>query len=141
MFRTMMTSKIHRAVVTQADLHYVGSVTIDADLLDAADLREGEQVTIVDIDNGARLETYVIAGERGSGVLGINGAAAHLVHPGDLVIIIAYGIMDEAEVREYSPHVVFVDADNRVLTEGNDPADVPAGSDLLDPRRPSLVNA
>ncbi|GAB19571.1 aspartate 1-decarboxylase [Gordonia effusa NBRC 100432] len=140
MFRTMMTSKIHRAVVTQADLHYVGSVTIDADLLDAADLLEGEQVTIVDIDNGARLETYVIAGERGSGVIGINGAAAHLVHPGDLVIIIAYGIMNEAEVRAYSPHVVFVDADNRVLTEGNDPADVPAGSDLLDPRRP-LVNA
>lgn len=136
MFRTMMKSKIHRARVTQADLHYVGSVTIDADLLDAADLLEGEQVTIVDIDNGARLETYVIAGERGTGVIGINGAAAHLVHPGDLVIIIAYGIMNEQEVREYAPHVVFVDHDNRMLTEGDDPADVPVDSGLLDPRVP-----
>lgn len=143
MLRTMMTSKIHRATVTQADLHYVGSVTIDQDLLDAADLLEGEQVTIVDITNGARLETYAIAGDRGTGVIGINGAAAHLVHPGDLVIIIAYGMLNEAELREYSPHVVFVDADNRVLTEGNDPADVPAGSGLLDPRHRSdqLVDA
>ncbi len=131
----MMKSKIHRAVVTQADLHYVGSVTIDADLLDAADLLEGEQVCIVDINNGARLETYVIAGERGTGVIGINGAAAHLVHPGDLVIIIAYGIMNESELREYSPKVVFVDNDNRVLTSGSDPADVPAGSGLRDPRQ------
>ena len=90
MLRTMLKSKIHRATVTQADLHYVGSVTIDADLMDAADLIEGEQVTIVDIDNGARLVTYAITGERGSGVIGINGAAAHLVHPGDLVILIAY---------------------------------------------------
>ncbi|GAA4682737.1 aspartate 1-decarboxylase [Gordonia humi] len=134
MLRTMMTSKIHRATVTQADLHYVGSVTIDQDLLDAADLLEGEQVTIVDIDNGNRLETYAIAGERGSGVIGINGAAAHLVHPGDLVIIIAYGMMDEAELREYSPNVVFVDADNRPVTVGDDPADVPEGSGLKDPR-------
>lgn len=138
----MMKSKIHRAVVTQADLHYVGSVTIDADLLDAADLLEGEQVCIVDITNGARLETYVIAGERGTGVIGINGAAAHLVHPGDLVIIIAYGIMNEAEIREYSPKVVFVDSDNRVLTNGSDPADVPAGSGLRDPRQlAELVDA
>ena len=95
MLRTMLKSKIHRATVTHADLHYVGSVTIDADLMDAADLLEGEQVTIVDIDNGARLVTYVITGERGSGVIGINGAAAHLVHPGDLVILIAYGTMEE----------------------------------------------
>ena len=92
MLRTMLKSKIHRATVTQADLHYVGSVTIDADLMDAADLLEGEQVTIVDIDNGARLVTYAITGERGSGVIGINGAAAHLVHPGDLVILIAYAL-------------------------------------------------
>ncbi len=99
MFRTMMKSKIHRVTVTQADLHYVGSVTIDADLLDAADLLAGEQVCIVDINNGNRLETYVIAGERGSGVIGINGAAAHLVHPGDLVIIIAYGVMSPEERR------------------------------------------
>ncbi|GAA3701699.1 aspartate 1-decarboxylase [Gordonia hankookensis] len=139
MFRTMMKSKIHRARVTQADLHYVGSVTIDQDLLDAADLLEGEQVTIVDIDNGARLETYVIAGERGSGVIGINGAAAHLVHPDDLVIIIAYGILDEAELREYSPSVVFVDDRNSVLESGSDPARVPDGSGLLDPRE--LVQA
>src|SRR6476620_7010137 len=107
MFRTMMTSKIHRATVTHADLHYVGSVTVDQDLLDAADLLEGEKVSIVDITNGARLETYVIAGERGSGVIGINGAAAHLVHPGDLVILIAYGVMNAQEVREYEPRVVF----------------------------------
>ena len=99
MLRTMLKSKIHRATVTQADLHYVGSVTIDADLMEAADLLEGEQVTIVDIDNGARLVTYAITGERGSGVIGINGAAAHLVHPGDLVILIAYGTMEEAEAR------------------------------------------
>lgn len=91
MQRTMLKSKIHRATVTQADLHYVGSVTIDADLMEAADLLEGEQVTIVDIDNGARLVTYAITGERGTGVIGINGAAAHLIHPGDLVILIAYG--------------------------------------------------
>ncbi|GAA3955056.1 aspartate 1-decarboxylase [Gordonia caeni] len=135
MFRTMMTSKIHRATVTQADLHYVGSVTIDADLLDAAGLIEGEQVAIVDIDNGNRLETYVIAGERGSGVIGINGAAAHLVHPGDLVIIIAYGILNEQEVNEYAPKVVFVDETNRPVTLTADPADVPVGSGLKDPRQ------
>ncbi|WP_067647977.1 aspartate 1-decarboxylase [Nocardia harenae] len=134
MLRTMMKSKIHRATVTHADLHYVGSVTVDQDLLDAADLLEGEQVCIVDIDNGARLETYVIAGERGSGVIGINGAAAHLVHPGDLVILIAYGMMDEAEVRAYTPRVVFVDDRNRAIELGSDPAHAPAGSGLLTPR-------
>jgi aspartate 1-decarboxylase len=128
--RTMMTSKIHRATVTQADLHYVGSVTVDEDLLDAADLLPGEQVHIVDIDNGARLETYTIAGERGSGVIGINGAAAHLVHPGDLVILIAYGQMDDAEARTFRPAVVFVDADNRVVGTGDDPAEALPGSGL-----------
>src|SRR5881227_572221 len=116
--RIMMKSKIHRATVTQADLHYVGSVTIDADLMDAADLLEGEQVTIVDIDNGARLVTYAITGERGSGVIGINGAAARLVHPGDLVILIAYGVMEDAEAREFVPRVVFVDSENRVVGTG-----------------------
>ena len=100
MLRTMMKSKIHRATVTQADLHYVGSVTVDEDLLDAADLLPGELVHIVDVTNGARLETYTIAGERGTGVIGINGAAAHLVHPGDLVILIAYGQLETAEARE-----------------------------------------
>lgn len=134
MFRTMMTSKIHRATVTHADLHYVGSITIDPDLLDAADLIEGEQVTIVDIDNGARLETYVIEGTRGSGVIAINGAAAHLVHPGDLVIIIAYGILNEQEVLDYAPNVVFVDENNRAVQLGVDPADTPADSGLISPR-------
>ena len=137
MLRTMMKSKIHRATVTQADLHYVGSVTVDEDLLDAADLLPGELVHIVDITNGARLETYTIAGERGSGVIGINGAAARLVHPGDLVILIGYGQMDTAEARELQPHVVFVDADNRILATGFDPAEARSGSGLVrgDPRR------
>ncbi|GAB2651992.1 aspartate 1-decarboxylase [Saccharopolyspora gloriosae] len=130
MFRTMLKSKIHRATVTQADLHYVGSVTIDAELMDAADLLEGEQVTIVDVTNGARLETYAITGERGSGVIGINGAAAHLVQPGDLVILIAYGVMDELEARSFQPKVIFVDADNTVLERGVDPAAAPEGSGL-----------
>ncbi|MBI3689310.1 MAG: aspartate 1-decarboxylase [Mycolicibacterium aromaticivorans] len=135
MFRTMLKSKIHRATVTHADLHYVGSVTVDADLMDAADLLEGEQVTIVDIDNGARLETYVITGQRGTGVIGINGAAAHLVHPGDLVILIAYGVMTDAEAREYRPRVVFVDADNQQIDLGDDPAHVPDDvTGLLSPR-------
>ena len=131
MLRTMMKSKIHRATVTQADLHYVGSVTVDQDLLDAADLLPGELVHIVDIDNGARLETYTIAGERGSGVIGINGAAAHLVHPGDLVILIAYAQMGDAEARTFEPSVVFVDADNRVIGTGSDPAEALPGSGLV----------
>ncbi|RJQ88556.1 aspartate 1-decarboxylase [Amycolatopsis panacis] len=131
MYRTMLKSKIHRATVTQADLHYVGSVTVDEDLMDAADLLAGEQVSIVDVTNGARLETYVIKGERGSGVLGINGAAAHLVHPGDLVILISYGQMDNAEAHTYEPRVVFVDGDNRIVERGVDPAYAPEGSGLL----------
>jgi aspartate 1-decarboxylase len=131
MMRTMMKSKIHRATVTQADLHYVGSVTVDEDLLDAADLLPGELVHIVDITNGARLETYTIAGERGSGVIGINGAAARLVQPGDLVILIAYGQMETAEAREYQPRVVFVDAHNKVVGTGSDPAEALPESGLL----------
>ncbi|WP_294073828.1 aspartate 1-decarboxylase [Sphingomonas sp.] len=128
--RIMMKAKIHRATVTQADLHYVGSVTIDADLLDAADLLEGEQVAIVDITNGARLETYVIPAPRGSGIIGINGAAAHLVHPGDLVIIMNYALYDEAELKDREPRVVHVDDQNRVMKIGNDPAEpVPGASD------------
>ncbi|MFB9906188.1 aspartate 1-decarboxylase [Allokutzneria oryzae] len=130
MFRTMLKSKIHRATVTQADLDYVGSVTVDEDLMDAADLLAGEQVAIVDVTNGARLETYVIPGERGSGVLGINGAAAHLVHPGDLVILIAYGVMDDAEARTHQPKVIFVDAANSIVELGADPAHAPEGSGL-----------
>ena len=123
MQRTLLGGKIHRATVTQADLHYVGSVTVDEDLLDAADLLAGELVHIVDVTNGARLETYTIAGERGSGVIGINGAAARLVHPGDTVILIGYGQMDTAEAQELKPHVVFVDADNKVMGTSSDPAD------------------
>jgi aspartate 1-decarboxylase len=134
MFRTMLKSKIHRATVTEADLHYVGSVTIDADLMNAADLLEGEQATIVDVTNGARLVTYAITGERGSGVIGINGAAAHLVHPGDIVILIAYATMTEAEAREYRPRIVFVDADNKQVDLGDDPAFVPDHFDLVSPR-------
>ena len=122
MLRTMMKSKIHRATVTQADLHYVGSITVDEELMEVADLRSGEQVQVVDITNGARLETYVIRGERGSGVIGINGAAAHLIHPGDLVILIAYGQMDDAEARAYQPRVVHVNADNEIIELGADPA-------------------
>jgi aspartate 1-decarboxylase len=134
--RTMMKSKIHRATVTQADLHYVGSCTIDADLMDAADLLEGEQIDIVDVDNGARLTTYAITGERGSGMISINGAAAHLVHPGELVIIIAYGQYDEAELGDYAPRVVFVDGRNEQVALSSDPADVPVDSGLLNPRFP-----
>jgi aspartate 1-decarboxylase len=123
----MLKSKVHRATVTQADLHYVGSVTIDRDLMDAADLLPGEQVAIVDIDNGSRLETYVIEGPRGSGVIGINGAAARLVHTGDLVIIISYMTVTDAEARTLLPKVVFVDADNRIAGVSGDPADALPG--------------
>src|SRR5689334_25281144 len=103
MFRTMLKSKIHRATVTHADLHYVGSVTADEDLMEAADLLAGEQVAIVDVTNGARLETYVIAGPPGSGVIGINGATARLAQPGDLAILIADGMMSDDDAREYAP--------------------------------------
>ncbi|MFR9724563.1 aspartate 1-decarboxylase [Streptomyces sp. MS19] len=128
MMRTMFKSKIHRATVTESDLHYVGSVTVDADLMDAADLLPGEQVHIVDIDNGNRLETYVIEGARGSGVIGINGAAAHLVSPGDLVILISYAQVEDAEARALRPAVVHVDAANRVVRLGDDPSEpVPGG--------------
>jgi aspartate 1-decarboxylase len=128
MQRIMMKSKIHRARVTQADLDYVGSVTIDEDLMDAADLLEGEQVAIVDITNGARLETYAIDGERGSGVIGINGAAARLVHPNDLVIIISYAVVDNVEARTLKPAVVHVDSANRVVKLGDDGGEPVPGS-------------
>jgi len=131
MMRIMMKSKIHRATVTQADLDYVGSVTLDAALMEAADLLEGEQVAIVDITNGARIETYVIPGERGTGVIGINGAAAHLVHPGDLVIIMSYAVLSDAEARALRPKVVHVDEQNRIVKLGNDPAEPVPGSSQL----------
>lgn len=128
--RPMMVGKIHRATVTQADLHYVGSITIDVDLLEAADLPVGQKVDVVNITNGSRLSTYVIPGERGSGEICINGAAAHLVDPGDLVIIIAYGMLADAEARTYTPKVVFVDEHNRILDTGTDPGAVAQGHGL-----------
>jgi aspartate 1-decarboxylase len=131
MMRIMMKSKIHRATVTQADLDYVGSVTLDAALMEAADLLEGEQVAIVDITNGARIETYAISGERGSGVIGINGAAAHLVHPGDLVIVMSYALLADAEARALEARVVHVDERNRIVKLGNDPAEPVPGSGQL----------
>lgn len=123
MTRNMFKSKIHRATVTHADLHYVGSITVDLDLLDAADILPGELVAIVDVTNGARLETYTIAGERGSGVIGINGPAAHLVHENDTVILITYAQMTTEEARTYTPRVVHVDPQNRIVLLGNDPAE------------------
>ena len=128
MMRVMMKSKIHRATVTQADLHYVGSVAIDLELMEAADLLEGEQVTIADITNGARLETYVIPAPRGSGTITINGAAAHLVKAGDLVIIMSYAVVNDAEARTLKPRVVHVDEKNRVVKLGNDPSEPVPGS-------------
>ena len=115
MQRVMLKSKIHRATVTDCDLHYVGSVTVDPDLLEAADIRDHEQVHVVDIDNGARFETYTIAGERGSGELKINGAAARLVHQGDTVILISYAQYDEDELDGYTPRVVHVSRENRIV--------------------------
>ena len=131
MLRPMLIGKIHRATVTAADLNYVGSITIDADLLDAADILPGQQVDVVDVTNGARLTTCAIAGVRGGGGVGINGAAAHLVHPGDVVIIIGYGMLTDAEARVNKSHVVFVDADNRIVQLGTDPGDVPLGFGLM----------
>ncbi len=115
MLRTMLKSKIHRATVTGANLHYVGSLTLDADLMAAADLLEGEQVTVLDLSNGARLETYVIRGRAGSGAVQMNGAAAHLVHAGDLVIVLSYAQVSDAEARALRPAVVFVDRDNHIV--------------------------
>ncbi|MCZ9304904.1 aspartate 1-decarboxylase [Corynebacterium macclintockiae] len=136
MLRTMLKSKIHRATVTQADLHYVGSCTIDADLMEAADILEGEQIDIVDIDNGNRLTTYAITGDRGTGVIGINGAAARLISPGDLVIIIGYAQYSEEDLKNYTSRVVFVDENNKQVELGGDPAHVPDGSGLKNPRHP-----
>ncbi|MGO1849107.1 aspartate 1-decarboxylase [Microbacterium sp.] len=135
MLRTVLGSKIHRATITQADLHYVGSITIDEDLVRAAGLVEGEKVQVVDITNGARIETYVITGLAGAGHICINGAAAHLVNPGDLVIIMSYLLADEQELLTHEPRIVHVDADNRLVALGNDPAQpVPGSSDQISSR-------
>jgi len=128
MFRTMLGGKVHRATVTQADLHYVGSITIDQDLMRAADILEGEQVDVVDITNGARLTTYAITGEAGSGVIGINGAAAHLINPGDLVIIMSFRTVEERSVGDHVPRVVHVDERNRIVALGVDPSEPVPGA-------------
>ncbi|HEX8393461.1 MAG TPA: aspartate 1-decarboxylase [Longimicrobium sp.] len=114
MLRNMCKSKIHRATVTGADLNYIGSITIDPELMEAADLLEFEQVAVVNVNNGARFETYVIPGERGKGEMCLNGAAARLVHPGDKVIVISYAQYDEAEMASYRPRFIFVDEQNRI---------------------------
>lgn len=113
---TMLKGKIHRATVTQAELDYVGSITIDTDLLEAAGILEYQKVAVVDVTNGARLETYTIAGDRGSGMICLNGAAAKLINKGDTVIIMAYADMSEEEARSYRPKVVFVDKENKITS-------------------------
>ncbi len=129
MQRTMLKSKIHRATVTGSDLHYVGSITIDPDLLEAADILEHEQVAVVDVDNGQRFETYTIAGERGSGVVQVNGAAARLVHHGDTIIVISYAQYDKTELETYEPKVVHVEAQtNRILDVDDAVATLLSGS-------------
>ena len=118
----MLKSKIHRATVTGCDLHYVGSVTVDPELLEAADMLEHEQVHVLDVDNGARFETYTIAGERGSGQVQVNGAAARLVHHGDTLILITYASYEDAEVTDHRPRVVHVTRDNRIVAIDNEVA-------------------
>ncbi len=115
MFLTILKSKIHRVKVTEADLDYIGSITIDQDLMDAVGILPYEKVAVVDNTNGARLETYAIPGERGSGYICMNGAAAHLIHPGDIIIIMAYALMSEEEAKSYKPQVVFPDAANHLV--------------------------
>ena len=122
MLRTMLKSKIHRAGVTHADLHYVGSLTVSVDLMEAADLLANEQVDVLDLHNGNRLTTYVIEGPRGAGVIGINGAAARLVHPGDPVIVVSYAAYDRGEAATHRPIVVHVDQANRVTSIDRGPA-------------------
>ncbi|GAK04783.1 aspartate 1-decarboxylase [Geomicrobium sp. JCM 19037] len=124
MYRHMMKAKLHQAVVTEANLNYVGSITIDEDLLDAVDLMENEKVQVVNNNNGARLETYIIAGERGSGVVCLNGAAARLVQPGDTVIIIGYAVVHEQELSAFQPRVAIMNANNEIIEMmGTEPAD------------------
>jgi aspartate 1-decarboxylase len=120
--RELLKSKIHRATVTQADLNYVGSLTIDADLMEAADLLQHEKVDVVVLDNGARWTTYIMPGPRDSGIIGINGPTARLALPGDIVIIMAYASVDEEETQTHEPTVVFVDGKNRIVSTGHDAA-------------------
>jgi aspartate 1-decarboxylase len=125
MHRSMMKSKVHRATVTGAHLDYVGSITLDRTLMELADIREFEQVAVLDIDNGARFETYVIEGERGAGDMCLNGAAARLVQPGDRVIVVSYGVYSEEEVIDHTPKVVHVDERNAILRVDGDPSALP----------------
>ena len=125
MNRQMLKSKIHRARITDSDLHYVGSITVDPDLLEAADILEHELVHVLDVDNGARFETYTIVGERGSGEMKVNGAAARLVHTGDTIIVVSYASYDERELAAYEPTVVHVNTNNEIV-------DVNSNVDLLE---------
>ena len=134
MQRQMLKSKIHRATVTDCDLHYVGSITIDMDLLEQANILENELVHVLDIDNGQRFETYTIAGARGSGMVQVNGAAARLVAKGDKVIVVTYATYDEAELEDYEPVVVHVDEDNRRVSVDNEVAKLLGSSVVQDPR-------
>ncbi|MFE5670901.1 aspartate 1-decarboxylase [Agromyces sp. NPDC056523] len=120
--RTMLKSKVHRASVTHADLHYVGSLTVDLDVLEAADILPGELVSVVNVNTGDRFETYTIAGERGSGVIGVNGAAARLAAAGDLVIVISWASVESTDAATFAPRVVHVDAANRIVELGTDAA-------------------
>lgn len=119
MFVNLMKSKIHRARVTEANLNYVGSITIDEDLMDASDILRNEKVQIVNNNNGNRFETYVIPGERGSGVICLNGAAARLVHPGDVIIIISYGLFEKKEAKDFEPSIIFVNDKNQIVEVKN----------------------
>jgi aspartate 1-decarboxylase len=134
MQRKMLKSKIHRATVTDCDLHYVGSITIDVDLLEQSDILENELVHVLDIDNGQRFETYTIAGARGSGMVQVNGAAARLVAKGDKVIVVSYADYNEAELEDYEPVVVHVDEDNNRVSVDNEVAKLLGSSVVQDPR-------
>ena len=126
--KVLMSSKIHRAVITDANLHYVGSMTVDSDLMDLAQMVEYEQVHVVDVESGSRFVTYLIRGEAGTGVMCANGAAARLVQPGDHVIVLAYGMFDESDAKDHSPVVVHVDEFNRPLASASNPVDDGAGN-------------
>lgn len=134
MQRQMLKSKIHRATITDCDLHYVGSITIDADLLDQANILEHELVHVLDIDNGARFETYTIAGASGSGMMQVNGAAARLVQKGDKIIVVTYATYDEAELENYRPIVVHVDDDNKLVSVDAEVAKLLGSPVVGDPR-------
>ncbi|MEU3960315.1 aspartate 1-decarboxylase [Streptomyces buecherae] len=131
MYRELLKSKIHRATVTQSDLNYVGSLTLDPDLMEAADIVEHEKVDVAVITNGARWTTYVLAGPRGSGIVGVNGATSRLALPGDLIIVMAYAGVAEEDLARHEPNVVFVDQRNRITKLGHDPAEALPDTDTV----------